>query len=105
MSVIMTMKVKADPATLEAVAKAHSDDLAGIVEAAKGHGLVAHRFYGSDSGEVMILDEWPDPDSFQSFFSSQQGAIGPIMQEAGVEGEPDITFWRKLDTGDEYGWQ
>ena len=103
MSVIMTMKVKAEPGKLEEAARTH--DLAGVLEAAKQHGLIAHRFYGSDSGEVMVVDEWPDADSFQSFFSSQQEAIGPIMQAAGAEGAPDITFWHKLETGDDYGWQ
>jgi heme-degrading monooxygenase HmoA len=104
MSVIMTLKVKADPAKWEQVAQSDPDRIKGVVEAAKGHGLIAHRFYGSDSGEVMVVDEWPDADSFQAFFSSQQDTIGPMMQEAGVTSEPDVTFWRKLETGDDYGW-
>jgi heme-degrading monooxygenase HmoA len=105
MSVIMTLKVKADPAKFEEVASGNSERLRGIVDAAKEHGLIAHRFYGSDSGEVMVIDEWPDPDSFQAFFSSQQDAIGPLMQDAGAQSEPEITFWRKLETGDDVGWQ
>jgi hypothetical protein len=105
MSVIMTLKVKADPQKFEEVASGDPDRLGGIVDAAKGHGLIAHRFYGSDNGEVMVIDEWPDAESFQSFFSEQEPTIGPLMQDAGVEGEPQITFWRKLDTGDDVGWE
>jgi hypothetical protein len=26
------------------------------------------------------------------------------MQDGGVTSEPQIRFWRKLDTGDEVGW-
>jgi hypothetical protein len=27
-----------------------------------------------------------------------------MMREVGVSGEPEITFWRKLDTRDDVGW-
>ena len=30
--------------------------------------------------------------------------IEPMMAAAGVTGEPEITFWRKLDTHDDVGW-
>jgi hypothetical protein len=32
-----------------------------------------------------------------------QSEIGPLMEEAGVTGEPAIRFWRKLETGDDLG--
>ena len=51
----------------------------------------------------MVVDEWPDAESFQRFFEADQPNIGPLMQEVGT-GEPEITFWRKLETGDEVGW-
>jgi hypothetical protein len=28
-----------------------------------------------------------------------------MMRDVGVTGEPEITFWRKLDTHDEVGWE
>ena len=52
----------------------------------------------------MVVDEWPDAQSFQSFFEQEQSRIQPLMQEAGVSSEPEVTFWRKLETGDEVGW-
>ena len=104
MSVIVTLRMKGDAAGLEKYAGEHPDEMSAIVDRAKSHGLMAHRFYGSDGGEIMVVDEWPDFDSFQTFFSEAEGQIGPLMGAAGVEGEPEIVSWRKLETGDSYGW-
>jgi hypothetical protein len=48
----------------------------------------------------MVLDEWPDEESFQRFFAAHP-EIGELMGQVGVTSEPTITFWRKLDTHDE----
>jgi quinol monooxygenase YgiN len=102
MSVIMTFRVAGDPDKLEQLAGEKGDVLHAIAEQAKEHGLIAHRFYGTD-GQIMVVDEWPDPESFQRFFDSQRSQIEPMMQEVAT-GEPEITFWRKLETHDEVGW-
>jgi hypothetical protein len=52
----------------------------------------------------MVLDEWPDEQSFQSFFEENRGRIEPMFQAAGAPGEPRINFWHKLDTDDDFGW-
>jgi hypothetical protein len=52
----------------------------------------------------MVVDEWPDPDSFQRFFTEARSEIEPLMREAGMTSDPEVTFWRKLDTHDEVGW-
>ena len=104
MSVIMTLSLDGDPAGLERYASENQDRLEAIVERAKGHGLIAHRFYGSDDGRIMVVDEWPDAESFQRFFEEAQAEIGPIMEAAGVTGQPQPSFWRKLETHDDYGW-
>ena len=103
MSVIMTLRVSGDPDRLEQVAAEQASVLGGIAEQAKANGLIAHRFYGGD-GQIMIVDEWPDPESFQRFFESQREAIEPFMAQF-ITGEPEITFWRKLETGDDVGWE
>jgi hypothetical protein len=46
-----------------------------------------------------VIDEWPDAESFQRFFDSQPD-IPRVMQEGGVRGAPQISFYRKLDTPD-----
>ena len=104
MSVIMTLRLKADAGKLEAWADTHQDTLSGIREKAEGHGLIAHRFYADDDGNVMVMDDWPDQESFQTFFSDSQAEIGPMMAAADAQGEPEIRFWHQLQTHDEYGW-
>jgi hypothetical protein len=105
MSVIMTMVVNGDPAALERLAGQDPEAMHGIADRAKQRGLIAHRFYGSEDGRIMVVDEWPDPESFQSFFSDEQEQIEPMMREVGATGEPQVTFWRKLETHDEVGWE
>ena len=102
MSVIMTFRVQGDPAKLEQLARDNPDTLRGIGERADAAGRIAHRFYGSE-GQIAVIDEWPDAESFQRFFASEQATIEPMMREVAT-GEPEITFWHKLDTGDESGW-
>src|SRR6266513_3487465 len=104
MSIIMTLRANGDPSKMEQAAASDPDRMRSILGQAKEHGLIAHRFYGSEDGQIMVVDEWPDAQSFQAFFEQEQSRIQPLMQEAGVSSEPEVTFWRKLETGDEVGW-
>lgn len=104
MSVIMTLRLQADPQKFQEVATQDPDRLLEITERAKQHGVIAHRFYGSEDGQVLVIDEWPDPESFQRFFEESRPQIEPLMGESGVTSEPEVTFWRKLETGDDVGW-
>jgi quinol monooxygenase YgiN len=102
MSVIMTMRVTGDPAKLEALAAERHDELIGITERAKEAGVIAHRFYGSE-GKVMVVDEWPDAESFQRFFERERSHIEPLLKAVATS-EPEIVFWTKVETGDDVGW-
>ena len=104
MSVIMTLRANGDPNELERRAAGNPDAIRAISDRAKEHGLIAHRFYGSDDGQIMIVDEWPDPKSFEAFFSEMQSQIEPLMRDIGVTEPPEVTFWRKLESHDEVGW-
>jgi hypothetical protein len=104
MSVIVTVRAQGDPAKLESIAAENPDRLSSIADQAKEHGLIAHRFYGSDDGQILVIDEWPDASSFQTFFQQAQGEIQPLMAEVGATSEPEATSWRKLETHDEVGW-
>ena|SRR5947199_5562957 len=103
MSVIVTLWVQGDPDKLERVAAEDPDRMRGIADRAKDHGVIAHRFYGTD-GQIMVIDEWPDAESFQRFFEAERPQIQPLMQEIGATSEPQARFWRKLETHDEIGW-
>jgi hypothetical protein len=102
MSVIMTLQFDGDPAAAERYAAEHPDEMQEILDHAAQHGLIAHRFYGAD-GKIMVLDEWPDAKSFQEFFAHMGPQIAPMMAAAGISGEPQPVFWRKLETHDDYG--
>jgi quinol monooxygenase YgiN len=104
MSVIVTLRMKGDPKRLEEIASQNPDRVKTIADKGKEAGAIAHRFYGSDDGQIMVIDEWPDAESFQGFFQDQAPNIQPLMQDTGVEGEPVVTIWHKLETGDEIGW-
>lgn len=103
MSVMMVMKVKADPRKLEEYSAADPARIRSIAEAAKRHGLTAHRFYACD-GQVVVVDEWPDESSFQAFFAEMGDKIRPMFEEIGMSEEPHPEFWRVLDTADQVGW-
>ena len=103
MSVILTLTANADPDALERRAAQNPEAMRAIADRAEANGLIAHRFYGAE-GKIMVVDEWPDPQSFQRFWDEMQGEIEPMMREIGVQAEPEITFWRKLETHDEVGW-
>jgi quinol monooxygenase YgiN len=105
MSVIMALRLQGDPKKLEEFAAANPDTMEGIRNRAVERGLIAHRFFGSaDGNEILVVDEWPDPESFQRFFEDQRGEIEPMMQAVGAESEPAVSFWHKLETHDEVGW-
>jgi hypothetical protein len=102
-SVIVTLRLSGDPATFEQAVAGQRDAIDRIMGIAKSHGLIAHRWYGSD-GECMAIDEWPDADSFHAFMEEAQPDIGPVMAAAGITSEPSVEVWRKLETDDEVGW-
>lgn len=99
MSVLMTLRVAGDPSKLEAYATENPDVLPRVVARAKEHGVISHRFYGNDD-EILVVDEWASPEDFQRFFDASP-EIHDVMAAVGATGQPAITFWRKLDTGDD----
>lgn len=102
MSVIVTGWFMADPDKWERLTQEKSEQVMALAERAREAGAIAHRFYGSE-GQVMVIDEWPDEESFQRFFDSVQNEVVPLLEEIGSS-EPQIRFWRVLDTPDKIGW-
>lgn len=104
MSVIMTLRVHGDPNELERRAAGNPDAIRALADKAVNHGLIAHRFYGSEDGQIMVIDEWPDPESFQAFYAESASEIEPLMREVGATAAPEVTFWRELESHDKVGW-
>jgi heme-degrading monooxygenase HmoA len=101
MSVLMTLRGKGEPAKLEQMVADNPEALSAISKRGEEYGVTYHRFYATDD-EVMVVDVWPDAESFQRFFAASP-EIGDVMKAAGVTSEPEITFWRKLETNDDIG--
>ena len=104
MSVFMTLQVSGDPKALEKFARDNPEKMQEVLEKAKSHGLVAHRFYGSDGGNLLVLDEWPDRQSFEAFFQEVESEVRPMFEAAQATSEPAPMFWKELTTGDAFGW-
>jgi heme-degrading monooxygenase HmoA len=104
MSVIMMLQLDADPAKFEEVAAADPDRMSGIRDRAVGKGLIAHRFFGSDDGKVLVVDEWESMEQFQAFFEEVGEEVGKLTEEMGVTNPPQPQFWRVLESHDKYGW-
>jgi heme-degrading monooxygenase HmoA len=100
MSVYMSLRVKADPARLEQVARDNPDTLLAIAERAKGQGAIHHTFAAAD-GEVVVMDEWESEEAFQRFFESDP-EVPKLMEQAGASGAPEISFYRPLRLGDDF---
>ena len=52
-------------------------------------GALFHWVTATDNG-IRVTDVWNDRDTFQKFADEQ---IGPITQEVGVPGPPQVTFY------------
>jgi heme-degrading monooxygenase HmoA len=91
MSVMVVGKFKADPARMASVFRDRKADVVAVSDYAKAHGALHHHFAMGD-GQVMVIDEWENAESFQQFFSTQS-KVTDLMREAGVEGEPEFAFY------------
>jgi quinol monooxygenase YgiN len=99
MSVTVVARMKVDPTKIESLFTSSKDVFEAVSEDAKKVGAIHHQFLAGD-GEVVIVDEWNDAESFHAFFGDPR--IGGLMQEAGVAGPPEITIYRQMDSPDRF---
>jgi hypothetical protein len=101
MSIIAILRIPGNPADLEKYASGPGGDLMKQVSGAgKAAGAIRHTFAGGE-GEILVIDEWPDEKSFSEFFDNQ-AEIADIMRDGGAQGPPEFSFYRKLDTPDQF---
>jgi hypothetical protein len=62
---------------------------------------VHHQFAEDTDGNALVIDEWPDAESFHQFFADQQD-IAKVVAEAGVTNQPTVTIYRILTTPDRF---
>lgn len=103
MSVIMSLRMAIDPDRFEEVISNDPGRLERISQRARDAGCLSHAFYGNaDGGELLVVDEWPDKESFMGFFEGSMDQIVPLMTDAGMTERPTPVFWRQLDTPDRF---
>jgi heme-degrading monooxygenase HmoA len=100
MSVYMSLRINADPARLEEVAAGNRDMLLAIAQRAREAGCIHHTFAAAD-GEVVVMDEWESAEAFQRFFEAEED-VPKLLEQVGVEGQPEPSFYRPLRLGDEF---
>ena len=101
MSVMVILRIPGNSADLERYAAGPGGDvMQRIAAAGKAAGAIRHTFAGGE-GEILVIDEWPDEESFQNFFASQ-GEIADVMRDGGAQGPPVTTVYRKLNTPDQF---
>ena len=101
MSVIVILRIPGNPGDLEGYAAGPGGELMRrIAEAGKAAGAIRHTFAGG-ANEILVIDEWPDEQTFQAFFASQP-EIADVMRDGGAQGPPETTFYRKLSTPDQF---
>jgi hypothetical protein len=100
MSVIVVGRMTADPAKVEQLWADRKADFEAVAQEAKAAGATHHRWAFGD-GFVMIIDEWPDADTFQTFFGSN-ATIPALMEAAGVQGPPEFQIGEAKQAPDEF---
>jgi hypothetical protein len=101
MSVIVVLRIPGNPADLESYAAGPGGEIMQtIASTGKAAGAIRHTFAGGDN-EILVIDEWPDEQSFQEFFASQP-QIADVMRDGGAQGPPQTSFYRKLATPDQF---
>jgi hypothetical protein len=61
----------------------------------KSLGQIGHRIV-SDGKDLVVIDEWPDADTFNTFFAGAT-RMGEFLSGAGIVGEPEVTIFDALD--------
>jgi hypothetical protein len=68
---MMGLRITVDPTRIEQVATGNRERLLAIAERGKEHGAIHHRFFANEAGgEILVVDEWPDAESFQKLFAN-----------------------------------
>jgi len=69
-------------------------------EVRRRHGALGHRLYqlSGDANDVVIVNLFRDAAGAQAFAADP--SLPEVMQRAGVEGHPDISFCEEIEVAD-----
>lgn len=100
-NVIVMTHIPGDVADFERVVKDQADTFVAVSGRGKAAGAIHHCFVEDTGGGVLIIDEWPSEEAFQTFFASQE-EIPKLMAAGGATGAPTTTSYRIIDTPDRF---
>lgn len=80
--------------------KANGDIAEDITAYGKSLGQLGHRML-TDGKDLVVIDEWPDADTFNKFFAGA-ARMGEFLSGAGVVGEPELTMLDAVDIGGQF---
>jgi len=100
MSVLITVKIKGDPAAFRQALADRADEFVKISDSGRTAGAVHHRF-GLGDGFVLVVDEWESVEQFQQFFSDPalQSFIGSV---GGAPEPPELTVSEAVASPDQF---
>jgi hypothetical protein len=71
-------------------ARANAEVPEDITAYGKSLGQIAHKMT-TDGNDLVVIDEWPDADTFNTFFAGAT-RMGEFLSGAGIVGEPEVTI-------------
>jgi hypothetical protein len=80
--------------------KVNGDVVEDITAYGKSLGQIGHRML-TDGKDMVVIDEWPDADTFNKFFAGA-ARMGEFLSGAGVVGEPEVTMLDTVDVGGQF---
>jgi hypothetical protein len=76
-------------------AKANAEVPEDITAYGKSLGQIGHRIV-TDGKDLVVIDEWPDADTFNEFFAGAT-RMEEFLSGAGIVGAPEVTMFDALD--------
>ena len=98
MSVLVTMKVRADTERFRRFLVAEPERLRIFALSAQAAGAIHHRF-GIGDGFLVVIDEWESVESFESFMSRDE--IAGILRDSGVQTVPEVEVTEVIESADQ----
>jgi hypothetical protein len=98
--VVIARFAVADLGKAQEWAKANGDIAEDITAYGKSLGQIGHRML-TDGKDIVVIDEWPDADTFNKFFAGA-ARMGEFLSGAGIVGEPDVTMLDAVDVAGQF---
>jgi quinol monooxygenase YgiN len=91
MSVIVLVKFRGDPGTVEAMMQDRPTAFETLAAEARRHGGEHHRM-AVRGNEILIIDEWHSVEDFDTFYPAQPGLL-QALDDLGFDAAPEVSYW------------